>query len=86
MDSEEEMYDESEEEEVSDDDHNMVMEPEVSSTTATYDSQDETYPHEVLSPEMIVQHMIDCIKDVNTIVEVLPLFCILFLIGLLSHL
>ncbi|KAF6039830.1 ARIH1 [Bugula neritina] len=69
MDSEEEMYDESEEEEVSDDDHNMVMEPEVSSTTATYDSQDETYPHEVLSPEMIVQHMIDCIKDVNTIVE-----------------
>ena len=71
MDSEEEMnYDESEEDmSEDDDDHlNMVMEPEVSSTT--FDTQDDTYPHEVLTPEQIVKHMVDCIKEVNTIVEV----------------
>lgn len=71
MDSDDElMYEEESEEEVSDDDHmNMVMEPEVSSTT--YETQDEEFPHQVLTPDMIVQHMIDCIKEVNTIVEVI---------------
>lgn len=63
-------YLEDSEEEMSDDDANMniVMEPEVSSTT--HESQDEEFPHEVLTPAMIVQHMIDCIKEVNMIVEV----------------
>lgn len=76
MDSEEELvYDESEEEmsdnaeeDDDDDDHMIVMEPEVSSTT--YESQDEAYPHQVLKPEDILQHMVECIRDVNTIVEV----------------
>lgn len=58
------------EEEMSEDDvHlNMIMEPQVSSTTS--ETQDETFPHEVLDPDQIVQHMIDCIKEVNAIVEV----------------
>lgn len=30
----------------------------------------EEYPYEVLSTEEIVQHMVDCIKEVNTVVEV----------------
>ena len=73
MDSDDDMlYDEEEDESMeggSDDDHmDMVMEPEVSSTT--YDTQDEEFPHQVLTPDMIVQHMIDCIKEVNTVVEI----------------
>lgn len=71
MDSEDEqMYVDDSEEEMSDDDEHitMVMEPEVSSTT--HDSQDEDYPFQVLTPEKIVRYMVDCIKDVNTIVEV----------------
>lgn len=71
MDSEEEnMYVDESDEEVSDDDDqmNIVMEPEVSSTT--HEAQDEDFPHQVLSPSLIVQHMIDCIQEVNTIVQV----------------
>lgn len=33
-------------------------------------SEPEEYPYEVLTTEEIVQHMVDCIKDVNTVVEV----------------
>jgi ariadne-1 len=32
----------------------------------------EDFPYEILTTEQIVQHMIDCIKEVNTIVQ-LPL-------------
>lgn len=32
--------------------------------------------HEVLTTEEIVQHMIDCIKEVNTVVEVSPVECL----------
>lgn len=70
MDSDEEnIYVDESDEDVSDDDHmNMVMEPEVSSTT--HDNSDDDFPHQVLSPALIVQHMIDCINDVNSIVQV----------------
>jgi len=30
----------------------------------------EEYPCEVLTTEEIVNHMVDCIKDVNSVVEV----------------
>jgi ariadne-1 len=33
-------------------------------------NETEEYPFEVLSTEEIVQHMVDCIKEVNTVVEV----------------
>ena len=46
----------------------MEMEPEPSSAPDKRDVDD--YPYEVLSPEQIVQHMVDCIKEVNAIVEV----------------
>lgn len=71
MDSDDEqMYmDESDDEDMSDDDElNMVMEPEVSSTTD--ESRDAEFPHQVLTAADIVQHMVDCIEEVNTIVEV----------------
>ncbi len=46
----------------------MEMEAEPSSTPDKRDAED--YPCEVLTPEQIVQHMVDCIKEVNAIVEV----------------
>ena len=58
--------------EIEDDDNEdfigMEMEPEPSSTPDKRDVED--YPCEVLTPEQIVQHMVDCIKEVNAIVEV----------------
>lgn len=73
MDSEEEtLYDDNENDsgnESSGDDVDFAMEVE---SAATRDRQNDTddYPYEVLSTEEIVQHMVDCIKDVNTVVEV----------------
>ena len=34
---------------------------------------DDDFPYEVLTTESIVEHMIDCIRDVNTVVQVGPL-------------
>lgn len=74
MDSEEEtLYDDNENDsgnESSGDDVDFAMEVE---SVATRDRQNDTddYPYEVLSTEEIVQHMVDSIKDVNTVVEVL---------------
>ena len=70
MDSEEDIiYEEESDEEMSDDDHiHMVMEPEVSSTTR--ESSDEEFPYTVLEPNMIVEHMIECIGEVNSVFEV----------------
>lgn len=34
--------------------------------------QEEDFPYDVLSTEEIVQHMVDCIKEVNTVVEIPP--------------
>ncbi len=50
----------------------MEMEAEPSCTPDKRDVED--YPCEVLTPEQIVQHMVDCIKEVNAIVEVIFLF------------
>jgi len=35
--------------------------------------EDEEYHYEVLTADQIVQHMVDCIKEVNTVVQVLCL-------------
>lgn len=75
-DDDDQMYlDESDEEMSDDDELNMVMEPEVSSTTD--EANDDDFPHQVLTAADIVQHMIDCIQEVNTIVEVSNLFPII---------
>ena len=34
------------------------------------DTGDDDFPYEVLTAEQLVQYMVDCIKDVNTVVQV----------------
>ncbi|KAF6211188.1 hypothetical protein GE061_014303 [Apolygus lucorum] len=71
MDSEEEtFYDDVDSgNESSGDDVDFVMEVDSNNAIERHSEIDD-YPYEVLSTEEIVQHMIDCIKDVNTVVEI----------------
>lgn len=70
MDSEEETYDvDSGNESSGDDNMEFAMEIEAASPRERASDVDD-YPFEVLSTEEIVQHMVDSIKDVNTVVEV----------------
>lgn len=55
--------------ESSGDDVDFAMEVETHNTRERQTELEE-YPYEVLSTEEIVQHMVDCIKEVNTVVEV----------------
>lgn len=71
MDSEEETYDDVDSgNESSGDDVAFAMEVEVSSHREKQTDCDD-YPYEVLSTEEIVQHMVDSIKEVNSVVEVI---------------
>lgn len=47
-----------------------MIEPEPSVSTLRRDRDTEDFPFEVLTTEQIVQHMVDCIREVNQIVEV----------------
>lgn len=70
MDSEEETYDDIDSgNESSGDDVDFAMEIEAENPRERTTDVDD-YPFEVLSTEEIVQHMIDSIKEVNTVVEV----------------
>lgn len=71
MDSEEEtLYDDIDSgNESSGDDVDFAMEIESGNPRERATDVDE-YPFEVLSTEEIVQHMVDSIKEVNTVVEV----------------
>ena len=76
MDSEDELLFEddsgneiAEEEEDEDEFVDMGMEPEASSTHPKYD--EEEFPYQVLTADDIVQHMVDCIKEVNGVVQVI---------------
>lgn len=70
MDSEEETYDDVDSgNESSGDDVDFAMEIEVGNPRERATDVDD-YPFEVLSTEEIVQHMVDSIKEVNTVVEV----------------
>lgn len=71
MDSDEEtLYDDVDSgNESSGDDVDFAMEVETNNPRERPADVDE-YPFEVLSTEEIVQHMVDSIKDVNTVVEV----------------
>lgn len=75
MDSEEEtLYDEVDSgNESSGDDVDFAMDVGNSARERQPDIDD--YPFEVLSTEEIVQHMVDCIKEVNTVVEVMYFKC-----------
>ena len=70
MDSDEEiMYDEFDSgNESSGDDVEFVMEEEQNNHKERQEIDD--YPYEVLSTEQILQHMNECMKEVNTVVEV----------------
>lgn len=86
MESDEEiLYDASEEEdedsgnessEVEDDGLSIALdsEPTVSNNLSGKDDMDfdEEFPYEILTTEQIVQHMIDCIKEVNNVVQLPP--------------
>lgn len=75
MDSEEETYDDVDSgNESSGDDVDFAMEVEVTGHREIQNDC-EDYPYEVLSTEQIVQHMVDSIKDVNSVVEVLYNLC-----------
>lgn len=78
MDSDEDSYDNDNVDSgnVSSGDDDFAMEVDINNTK---DRQQETeeYPFEVLSTEQILQHMVDCIKDVNTVVEVSFFFYLL---------
>lgn len=73
MNSEDDMFynDEDSVHEMDDDDDDFVemgIEPE---PTSTHEKTDvEVFLYEVLTTEQIVQHMVDCIKEVNTVVQV----------------
>lgn len=43
---------------------------DIDMNTKDHQNEPEDYPYEVLTTEEIVQHMVDCIKDVNTVVQV----------------
>lgn len=64
---EDNLYDDSGNE-TSGDDVDFVIEE--SCSTRDIQSYEEEYPYQVLSTDDIVQHMIDCIKDVNTVVQI----------------
>lgn len=68
-DSENEVEDEDEEEEEEEDDFvDMGMDAEASGTHPKHDEED--FPFQVLTADEIVKHMVDCIKEVNTVVQV----------------
>lgn len=75
MDSEDDMVyedeDESQEEDSNEEDEDFVdiaMEPEPSSTNDSKDHED--FPYEVLTADRIVHVMVECIKEVNAVVQV----------------
>lgn len=70
MDSDEETYEDVDSgNESSGDDVDFAMEVEVSGHREKQTDSDD-YPFEVLTTEEIVQHMVNCIKEVNSVVEV----------------
>lgn len=71
MDSDDDTFDNVDSGNVSsgDDDFPIVDEVEMSCSKDRQSEHDE-YPYEGLTTEEIVQHMVDCIKEVNTVVEV----------------
>ena len=72
MDSDDDMlYDDDSGNDVDEEDDDFVdmgLEPEPSSTTEKHDTDD--FQYDILTADEIVQHMVDCIKDVNSVIQV----------------
>lgn len=73
MDSDDDTFDNGDSGNVSSGDEDFPMEVDMPSARERQ-SEPEEYPYEVLTTEEIVQHMVDCIKDVNTVVEVSSIY------------
>ncbi|XP_062554834.1 E3 ubiquitin-protein ligase ariadne-1 [Armigeres subalbatus] len=69
MDSDDESFDGHDSGNVSSGDDDFAMDVDINNPRDR-GQQEEDYPFEVLTTEEIVQHMVDCIKDVNTVVEI----------------
>lgn len=69
MDSDDDTFDNVDSGNVSSGDDDFPMEVDMNCAKERQ-SEPEDYPYEVLTTEEIVQHMVDCIKEVNTVVEV----------------
>ena len=80
MNSEDDMlYDDESEHDVEEDDADDFVEMGVETEPATRDKYDvNIFPFEVLTAEKIVQHMVDCIKEVNTVVQVRYIYFVYF--------
>lgn len=55
------------------DELSISLEPETSSREKL---ETEEFHYDVLSTEQIVQHMVDCIREVNTVVQVMFTFSV----------
>lgn len=64
--------------ESSGDDVDFAMEVDVRHEREKNQDLDD-FPFEVLSTDNIVQHMIDCIKEVNTVLQVSPKSLLIFI-------
>lgn len=77
MDSDDDTFDNVDSGNVSSGEDDFPMEVDMN-TAKDRQNEPEDYPFEVLTTEEIVQHMVDCIREVNTVVEVsvmLYFFC-----------
>lgn len=54
----------------SDEDYDFMQVDEIQRSSGTGAQEPVEYPFEVLTTEEIVQHMLDCIAEVNNVVEV----------------
>jgi len=63
-----------EEDDDEDDEYSPTLSPGTAAAAARSihddDTGDDEFPYEVLTADELVQHMVDCIKDVNTVVQV----------------
>lgn len=69
MESDEDLFQESGSESDMDDELTMEMEP-VESSSAQDRHDEEDFQYEVLTADQIVQYMVQCIKEVNSVVQV----------------
>lgn len=77
MDSDDDTRDNDDSGNVSSGDDDFPMEEDINSTKERT-LEPEDYPYEVLTTEEIVQHMVDCIKEVHNVIEVIDSILLLF--------
>lgn len=76
MDSDEDYLDDGdlqsdESQEISDEEDELPMDMEHQEAGSADRRDDEAFAYEVLTTDQIVAHMVDCIKDVNAVVQVI---------------